>query len=96
MTRISIKGLTLLIRRMSEMTCVTHFHYLRGADVKGTNGPPAPCLECKLVDPKTGREVGVGEEGEVWIRGPSVFMEYVDNPKATAEAKKDGWYLTGE
>ena len=79
------------------MTCVTHFHYFRGPDVKGSNGPPAPCLECKLVDPKTGKECNVGEEGEVWIRGPSVFMRYLDNPEATAEAKTpDGWYRTGD
>ena len=30
------------------------------------------------------------------MRGPSVFKEYWGNPKATAEAFRDGWFLTGD
>ncbi|KAI9027761.1 hypothetical protein DFJ74DRAFT_630398 [Hyaloraphidium curvatum] len=75
-------------------------HYKRGPDVKGSNGPPVPCLDCKLVDPKTGKECGVGEEGEVLLKGPTVFMGYLGNDKATAEAileDADGkWYRTGD
>jgi long-subunit acyl-CoA synthetase (AMP-forming) len=69
---------------------------MRGSDVKGSNGPPVPSLSCKLIDPKEGREVGVREEGEVWLKGPSTFMGYVDNPKATEESiTPDGWFKTG-
>ena len=30
------------------------------------------------------------------VRGPNVFCEYWGNPAATAEALRDGWYLTGD
>jgi 4-coumarate--CoA ligase len=38
-----------------------------------------------------------GREGEMWIRGPTVFKGYHDNPKASAEAlTADGFFKTGD
>ncbi|KAI5283142.1 hypothetical protein KEM54_002368 [Ascosphaera aggregata] len=35
--------------------------------------------------------------GEVFVRGPNIFIGYLDNPKATAEClDKDGWFRTGD
>nr|HMR08502.1 AMP-binding protein [Polyangiaceae bacterium] len=34
--------------------------------------------------------------GEIWIRGPSVFLGYDENPKATDEAFEDGWFKSGD
>ncbi|KAI9150801.1 CoA ligase [Paramyrothecium foliicola] len=51
----------------------------------------------KIVDPETGKELGVGEAGEIWAKGPQVTMGYLDNPKATAETyDKDGFLHTGD
>ena len=50
----------------------------------------------RLVDPGTGLDVATGEEGEVWVRGPNLMVGYHNQPEATAEALRDGWYHTGD
>ncbi|MEO5698295.1 MAG: acyl--CoA ligase [Burkholderiaceae bacterium] len=40
--------------------------------------------------------LGVGEIGEIVIRGPSVTAGYENNPKANEEAFVDGWFRTGD
>ncbi len=34
--------------------------------------------------------------GEIWIKSPSVMLEYWKNPDATAEVRQDGWIRTGD
>jgi long-chain acyl-CoA synthetase len=51
----------------------------------GSVGPPLPGLEVRL-----------GEDGEILIRGPNVFMGYYKEPEATAETLKDGWLSSGD
>ena len=41
-------------------------------------------------------ETRVGDDGELWARGPLLFDGYFDNPDATADALVDGWYRTGD
>jgi long-chain acyl-CoA synthetase len=43
-----------------------------------------------------GVEVRIGEHNEVLTRGPHVMKGYWNNPKATAEAVRDGWLHTGD
>ena len=38
----------------------------------------------------------MGEEGEIAIKGPQIMQGYYKKPEATAEAIKDGWYLSGD
>lgn len=59
---------------------------------KGSIGIPIFDTDCKLVDP-TGREVGFGESGEMWLRGPQVMKGYW--PDAGA-GLVDGWLPTGD
>ncbi len=50
----------------------------------------------KVIDKKE-REVAVGEEGEIVIRGDNVLSHYYKNPEATAAAfTSDGWFKTGD
>ncbi|MGH9544544.1 MAG: AMP-dependent synthetase/ligase [Terriglobales bacterium] len=51
----------------------------------GTVGKPLPNVE-----------VRIAEDGEVLVRGPSVFKQYWNKPKETREAFVDGWFKTGD
>jgi long-subunit acyl-CoA synthetase (AMP-forming) len=43
-----------------------------------------------------GARAAVKEEGELWIRGPTVFKGYLGEPAMTAESlTEDGWFKTG-
>jgi long-chain acyl-CoA synthetase len=58
-------------------------------------GPPVPVVDVKIVD-QAGRELPVGEVGEIWIRGPNVVSGYWNKPEATAETITDGWLHSGD
>jgi fatty-acyl-CoA synthase len=58
-------------------------------------GLPALNQEIRVVD-ETDLEVPLGEVGELLVRGPTVMKGYWNNPKATEEAIKDGWFHTGD
>ncbi|MGD9752874.1 MAG: long-chain fatty acid--CoA ligase [Acidimicrobiia bacterium] len=62
----------------------------------GSIGRVAPGIEVRLVD-DDGRDVLVGDPGEIWVRGPNVFRGYWADPDATAAAlTPDGWLRTGD
>ena len=56
----------------------------------GSVGFPLPGLEVKIDNP------GKDGIGEIIAKGPTVMIGYVDNPEATNEALKDGWFYTGD
>ncbi len=58
-------------------------------------GMPHLTVEMKLVDSE-GREVGVGEPGEIWTRGSNVTPGYWRRPELNATAFQDGWFKTGD
>lgn len=59
-------------------------------------GPAVPVCDLKVVDAE-GKEVPLGEVGELLIRGPNVVKGYWNKPDATAEAiDKDGWFRSGD
>ncbi len=54
-------------------------------------------VECKIVDPETGKDCPDGVNGEFVARGYNIMKGYYKMPKATAEAiDKDGWLHTGD
>jgi acyl-CoA synthetase (AMP-forming)/AMP-acid ligase II len=56
-----------------------------------------PTIGCEIRDPDTGRPLGPGEEGEIFLSGPLVMREYHGKPEATAEAIREGrWLRTGD
>jgi fatty-acyl-CoA synthase len=59
----------------------------------GSVGRPVQHMGVRLVD-DTGRDVGTDEEGEIWIKGPSVTPGYWG--KDPAEFFTDGWFRTGD
>ena len=63
----------------------------------GTVGRALPEIECKVVDPETGEEMPVGQNGEFVARGYNIMKGYYKMPRATAAAiDKDGWLHTGD
>jgi long-chain acyl-CoA synthetase len=46
--------------------------------------------------PLSNLEVRIAEDGELLVRGPSVFSEYWNRPEETAAAFVDGWFKTGD
>ncbi|MFG2346578.1 acyl-CoA synthetase [Streptomyces phaeochromogenes] len=66
----------------------------------GTVGVPLPGVELRLTeeDGTTAVEAYDGETvGEIQVRGPNLFTEYLNRPEATAAAfTEDGWFRTGD
>ena len=58
-------------------------------------GKAIPGYELRVVDAR-GRDVRVGEVGEVLARGKRIMKGYWNNPEATKEAIRDGWLHTGD
>nr|UDM84215.1 AMP-binding protein [Streptomyces sp.] len=63
----------------------------------GTVGVPLRGVELRLVD-EAGAETSDPEEvGEIQVRGPNLFTDYLNRPDATAAAfTDDGWFRTGD
>lgn len=79
--------------------------------VDGSVGWPLPFVEARLVDTETREVIDLGaeldqdgkeREGEIQLRGPTIFREYWANPKATSEEFVDAtdgkgpWFKTGD
>jgi malonyl-CoA/methylmalonyl-CoA synthetase len=64
----------------------------------GTVGPPLGGVEVRLID-DDGATIEASDDetvGEILVRGPNLFLEYLNRPDATAEAVRDGWFHTGD
>jgi malonyl-CoA/methylmalonyl-CoA synthetase len=68
---------------------------LKGERLAGFVGKPLPGVEVRLVD-EEGEVVLPGTAGEIQVRGETVFLEYWQNPQATAAAFRDRWFCTGD
>ncbi len=60
-----------------------------------TDGRATGVARLRISDPETGRERAAGEPGELWLRGPELFVGYSD-AAATREAISRGWFRTGD
>ena len=56
----------------------------------GSVGFPLPGIDVKIDNPD---KDGIGE---IAVKAPTVMLEYVDNPEATANVLKEGWFYTGD
>jgi len=77
----------------SPLLTMTH---LKDAPRKmASAGKAAPRAELKIIG-QDGKEVEVGQIGEIIARGPQIMKGYFKDPEATAKKIKDGWYHSGD
>lgn len=69
---------------MTETAAVA-FQQQPGRTAFGCVGVPIPSLQYRL-----------GEDGELLLKGPTVFLGYLDAPEATAAVMNDGWIASGD
>jgi len=69
-----------------------------GGEIKpGTVGIPVADTDVKIVginDPE--KDMEIGSEGEILIKGPQIMAGYYKKPDETKAAIKDGWFYTGD
>jgi len=65
------------------------------AETAATAGKPGLHQQVRIVDP-SGTVLPPREPGQVWIRSPAMMQGYWNNPEATQEALRDGWFRTGD
>jgi long-chain acyl-CoA synthetase len=81
---------------LSETSPVLSFNPTAVTEFNGTTGMPMPSTDIKLLD-EEGREVGIGEPGEICAKGPQVMSGYWQKPEANAAAfTDDGYFRTGD
>jgi malonyl-CoA/methylmalonyl-CoA synthetase len=62
----------------------------------GYVGQPLPGIDVCLIDEAGSVVQEEGVSGEIRIQGETVFLEYWDNPEATAKSFVEGWFCTGD
>ncbi len=82
---------------MTEASSVTHVNPLKGQRKFGSIGVPIIGTDAKIVDVEDPtKELGIGEDGELMVKGPQVMQGYWNAPEETANAMIDGWLRTGD
>lgn len=82
---------SLLKPHLEKLSAKARFGYM------ASTGKPARGVEVKVVDEKKQRVKNDGKSvGEIICRGARVTPGYYKNPKATREAFRKGWFLTGD
>ena len=61
----------------------------------GSSGKLVQPIELKICD-ADGKELPLGQQGEIVVKGENVMAGYWKNPESTAETVKDGWLYTGD
>jgi long-chain acyl-CoA synthetase len=89
-TIIEVYGLT-------ETSPLSHANPWGGRTKVGSVGVPIPDTDCRIVDAETGaKTLGVGETGEILLKGPQLTRGYYNKPDETANAIRGGWFYTGD
>jgi len=81
---------------LTETSPVTHVNP-DDAPRPGSAGKLVRSTECRIVDPVMLTDLGAGERGEVWLRGPQVMKGYLGKSEATQGCMTpDGWFRSGD
>lgn len=98
MTKMHAKDIIIVYGLTESSPGMTTTRVFDSPEVRATTvGTNLPGVEIKIVNPDTGLECGVEEQGEICCRGFNVMKGYYNNPEATAKAiDKDGWLHSGD
>jgi len=81
---------------LSETSPIVSFNPASVLEFTGTTGLPLPSTDIRLLDEKD-HEVGIGEPGEICVKGPQVMRGYWNKPEVNAAAfTADGYFRTGD
>lgn len=80
---------------LTEASPVTHVNPLTGSPHTNSIGLPLPSTQSKIVN-EQGKEVPIGETGELLIKGPQVMAGYWNQPQESKNSIRDGWLYTGD
>ncbi|MDE3068034.1 MAG: long-chain fatty acid--CoA ligase [Verrucomicrobiota bacterium] len=80
---------------LSEASPVVAKNPIHGVRKPGSIGLPIPHVEMSVQD-DSGKILGVGEMGELCVRGGNVMRGYWNAPEETAKVFRNGWLLTGD
>jgi acyl-[acyl-carrier-protein]-phospholipid O-acyltransferase/long-chain-fatty-acid--[acyl-carrier-protein] ligase len=67
-----------------------------GANRPGSIGKVLPGVQVKITDIRTGKDLPVGKEGTILVKGDLVMKGYLDDIEETSLRIHDGWYDTGD
>jgi long-chain acyl-CoA synthetase len=84
---------------LTEASPVTHCNPVGNSSMDvhvGSIGLPLPGTEAKIVDMETGKSLGIGDTGELAVKGPQVMKGYWKKTEETSLVLRDGWLLTGD
>jgi acyl-CoA synthetase (AMP-forming)/AMP-acid ligase II len=62
------------------------------AERRGTNGEPVPGVDVRIVDSETGKELPPDEQGEIQVKGWTLFAGYLED----RGLDEDGWLHSGD
>ena len=81
---------------LTEASPIVCANPLDSKEFSGAAGLPFPSTEIGIRD-ESGQELGIGQAGEVCVRGPQVMKGYWNRPEETSKAlSADGWLRTGD
>ena len=82
---------------MTETSPLATANPAKGTKKIGTVGLPLPDTEIKIIDIETGKELGIGEPGEILIKGPQVTRGYHNKPEESKKAfDSEGFFHSGD
>nr|MDO8116629.1 AMP-binding protein [Candidatus Sigynarchaeota archaeon] len=91
------KGKLLELYGMTETSPVTTMNPAKGERRLGSIGLPLPNTDIKLINPETGKDVAIGEPGEICVKGPMVMKGYWNKPEETKNViDSNGYMHTGD